>query len=380
MSGTHDVVIVGGGPAGSTCARLLVAGGLRVAVIDRAEFPRVKLCAGWLSAEFWDAAGVRPNAYPHGLWEWHTAHVHYGGRDYAVPCHGWFVRRYELDDYLLRSSGADLVLGEAAGDLVRDGDLWRVGNLRAPILVGAAGTHCPVARMIAPPRPRRAAGVQELELESEPAAIARARIGEDGEPELVLFDDLSGYGWNVPKSSWLNVGCGTLDATKVRDRWRLTHAHLRQAGHLPDEVEPNLAHMKGHSYYLFDPAHLAGAARDGVLLVGDALGLAHPLTAEGILPAAVSGRVAATAILEDLPERYPAMLRAHPVIAEYTRVHRLVEAGRMLRHRFAARAPGRPSRVAGAAVARGFAWMFSGKPLPVPRVLDRIADLAGGPR
>jgi flavin-dependent dehydrogenase len=46
----HDAIVVGGGPAGSTCARFLVQGGARVAVVDRAEFPRVKLCAGWLSA------------------------------------------------------------------------------------------------------------------------------------------------------------------------------------------------------------------------------------------------------------------------------------------------------------------------------------------
>ena len=44
---THDVIVVGGGPSGSSCARTLVRGGARVAVVDRAAFPRVKLCAGW---------------------------------------------------------------------------------------------------------------------------------------------------------------------------------------------------------------------------------------------------------------------------------------------------------------------------------------------
>src|SRR5688572_16749789 len=48
-----DVIVIGGGPAGSSCARTLVRGGARVAVVDRAEFPRVKLCAGWLSAPIW---------------------------------------------------------------------------------------------------------------------------------------------------------------------------------------------------------------------------------------------------------------------------------------------------------------------------------------
>ena len=72
--------------------------------------------------------------------------------------------------------------------------------------------------------------------------------------------------------------------------------------------------MKGHTYYLFDPAHLDGAAPGpdatgaGVLLCGDGLGLAQPLTAEGILPAVLSGRLAAEAILAGAPASYPARL------------------------------------------------------------------------
>ena len=42
------------------------------------------------------------------------------------------------------------------------------------------------------------------------------RIGADGEPELLLHDDLRGYSWIVPKTDWLNVGCGTVDPTEVR--------------------------------------------------------------------------------------------------------------------------------------------------------------------
>jgi len=364
---------------------------MRVAVLDRAEFPRVKLCAGWLSPEFWDAAGISPREYPRGLWEWHKAYVHYRGRAYAIPCHGWFIRRCELDDYLLRASGAELVLGVHVDDVTRDADgLWHAGGLRAPLIVGAGGTHCPVSRALRPPRPRRAVGVQELEVPVGAADVARTRIGDDGEPELLLFDDLSGYGWNVPKSDWLNVGCGTLEATRVREAWRTTYAHLRAAGHLPGTADAKLAHMKGHSYYLFDPVHFDGAARDGALLVGDALGLAHPLTAEGILPATVSGRVAAEAILAGAWRCYPERLRAHPVIAEYRRVHQLVEAGRALRDKLArpAQRPGqrnptngsrqrrwRPGRaLAERAVARGFAWMFSGRPLPGGRLVEQIAD------
>jgi flavin-dependent dehydrogenase len=383
MPEQYDVLVVGGGPAGSTCARVLVAGGARVAVIDRAEFPRVKLCAGWLSPAIWDVLQLAPASYPRGLWEWHTCHIHYRGKDYAAPCHGWFIRRYELDDYLLRTSGADLHLGTSVKHIERDG-LWSIGGLRARYLVGAGGTHCPVARLLAPVRPRRAVGVQELEVQLDAAAVARTRLGGDGEPELVLFDDVGGYGWNVPKYDWINVGCGTLDATAARGAWRNTHAHLHATGHLPAEAESHLEHLKGHSYFLFDPVHLDAAYRDHAFLVGDSLGLAHPITAEGILPATASGRHCAEAILANDPASYPARLRGDPTLADYRRVHGALSAIRKLRDRIAPRratdapapapdaaAPRGPgAAITDATIARGFAWMFSGAKLPAPRVLD----------
>ena len=382
MSSTYDVAIVGGGPAGSACARDLVRGGARVVVIDRAKFPRVKLCAGWLSPPIWDELELSPRAYPRGLWEWNVCHVHFRGKDHAFPGKGWFIRRYELDEFLLGRSGAECRLGLHVKHLERDaGDnRWAIAlpdgtAIRARYLVGAGGTHCPVARMLAPQRPRRALGVQELELHADRAAIERTRLGRDGEPELVLFDDVGGYGWNVPKSDWLNVGCGTLDASAVHDAWQVTYEHLRAAGHVPRETEDDLAHVKGHSYFLYHPIHLDRAAHDNVVLVGDALGLAHPITGEGILPAVVSGRRAAAAILADDTAGYPARLASHAVIADYRRVHRVVAAAARLKRRVASSSSNGASNLGRYAIARGFGWMFSGTKLPLPGVLDRVLEL-----
>jgi flavin-dependent dehydrogenase len=366
----YDAIIVGGGPAGSTCARVLTRAGARVAVVDRAEFPRVKLCAGWLSPPFWEVVGVSPREYPRGLWEWSTCHVHFAGEQHSVPGKGWFIRRYELDEWLLKSSGAELHLGVTAKDIKRVDGVWHVGNMQAKVLIGAGGTHCPVARILSPERPRRPVGVQELELPADPVEVARTRLGNDGEPELLLFDDISGYGWNVPKRDWVNVGCGTLDATRVRAAWEHTREQIR--AHVPPEAD--LEHVKGHSYYLFDPAHLAGATRDNAYLVGDSLGLAHPLTAEGIVPATISGRLAAESILDG--GDYIARLRAHPLLADYRRTYRLLELARKLRSNGPARPAKRPGKLTRRAVARGFAWMFSGARLPVPRVIDAVMEVA----
>jgi len=361
----YDAIVVGGGPAGSTCARVLVRAGARVAVIDRATFPRVKLCAGWLSPPFWDVVGVSPGVYPHGLWEWNTCHVRFRGEQHALRGKGWFIRRVELDAWLLETSGAELHT-QSVKAIERIDGVWHVNGLRAKYLVGAGGTHCPVARVVDPVRPRRAVGVQELELPADPVAVAKTRLGKnDGEPELVLFDDISGYGWNVPKRDWLNVGCGTLDATRVRDAWQVTQEVIRP--HLPAEAD--IEHVKGHSYYLFDPAHLDAAEKDGILLAGDALGLAHPLTAEGIVPATLSGRLAAESILDG--GSYRDRLRAHPLLADYRRVHRLLELARKKKG-----GVGAPGPLTRKAIAKGFAWMFSGSRLPAPRLIDAVMEVA----
>jgi flavin-dependent dehydrogenase len=381
----RDVIVIGGGPAGSTCARVLAKAGLHVAVVDRAQFPRVKLCSGWLSPTIWDVLEMSPYDYPGGRWEWRTCHVRYGGEERAIPCHGWFIRRFEFDDFLLRTSGAELHLGVPVGEIARDGDgLWSVAGLRARHLVGAGGTHCPVARLCEPPRPMGPVGVQEHEFRADPVAVARTRLGRDGEPELLLHDDLSGYSWNVPKTDWLNVGSGTVDPKGVRAAWQIARETFRTAGHLPSDTDGALDAMKGYSYYLYHPEHLRGATRvdadgkGGAYLVGDSLGLAQPITAEGILPAVLSGCLLAEAIVAGEPASYPARLADHPVLADYQRVFRLRETASSLRRRFSqnspapAAAPSKDflSRKSRHAVSKGFAWLFSGARLPYPHLID----------
>lgn len=374
-----DAIVVGGGPAGSTCARFLRRAGARVAVVDAAVFPRVKLCAGWLSVPVWEALEIAASEYPRGLWEWNRCHVRFGGRDHTVRVRGYFIRRCEFDHYLLERAGVEVMAGHRVKTIERDGDgAWIVdGQLRAPYLIGAGGTSCPVARAVFPGKLEPPVGVQELEYRAGAEAVAATRLGADGEPELVLHDDLRGYAWNVPKSDWLNVGCGTLRPQEVRGAWRDARAFFQGAGHLPPEAAAALDNARGHSYYLFHGARLPGAYRDGAFAVGDALGLAHPLTAEGILPAIVSGRLAAEAIADGTPADYPARLREHPVLRDYAVLRRLRDLKRPAASG-RARMPGALAAPARRAVAFGFAWLFAGKPLPGARLLDKGLSVLGG--
>jgi flavin-dependent dehydrogenase len=369
-----DVIVVGGGPGGSAAARALTAADARVLILDRARFPRVKLCAGWISGPIWDALELAPSEYPAGLWPWERCHVHFKGQHYAFRARGHFIRRAELDHFLLQRSGAEVREGTAVKSIERDGSGWVINDdLACDYLIGAGGTHCPVARQVFDPKPRRPVGAQEREFQFAPQKISEARIGHDGEPELLLHDDLSGYSWNVPKTDWLNVGCGTANAKEVRDAWIRARGFFAGAGHFPEGSDGELERMKGHSYYLFHPGHLDDCARDTALICGDALGLAHPLTAEGILPAVVSGRLAGEAIAAGDPERYPNELKTSPLLLDYTLYFRAREAAIRLKRPGKAKSSRGPGRLAGWAAARSFAWMFSGRPLPASSLRAAIS-------
>src|SRR5260370_16541725 len=70
-----EAIVVGGGPAGSAAATRLRAAGIDVLVLDKEEFPRQKLCAGWITPEVVRDLRLDIAAYPHGRSEEHTSEL-----------------------------------------------------------------------------------------------------------------------------------------------------------------------------------------------------------------------------------------------------------------------------------------------------------------
>ena len=373
---THDVIIVGGGPAGSACASILVKNGVDTLLLDRANFPRVKLCAGWLTPPIWDILELSPKEYPLGICEWNKTRIHFQGRKYTLASKGYFIRRYEFDDFLLRWSKVETIEGYNVRQIEQDGEgYWVIDKrFRAKYLIGAGGSHCPVARALFPIKEKSLCGTQEKEFEGKLEEIAACRAGEDGEPEILLHDDMRGYSWNVPKSQWLNIGTGTRVAREVLPAWNKARAFFEgngTKGTIPLSSRPILNSMKGHGYVSFATKHLTSCQADNVFLVGDALGLAQPLTGEGILPAVLSGKLCATAIVEGVPITYRERLQTHPIINDY----RILYSIKLLATRFFKDRGGerkRKSRLLSWLIATVFVALFSGKPIPGSRFLAKM--------
>ena len=156
-----DALVVGGGPAGSTCARILRLAGWNVVLVDRATFPRDKVCAGWLT----------PGVFP--LLDLDPAEYQRCGTDAAgdpVVSHRPHRQRTQTRDLPLietqyptssamRSGGASSTTfcctarefeSSRARSCIVDsarGDTWIVNdNIEAPVVIGAGGHFCPVAR------------------------------------------------------------------------------------------------------------------------------------------------------------------------------------------------------------------------------------------
>jgi geranylgeranyl reductase family protein len=322
----HDVIVVGGGPGGSTVAWELGRAGLRPLVLDAAVFPRVKICAGWVTREALADLELDPDKYPLTIAPFAACGLAMDGARHETRWRGpasWGIIRREFDHYLLEraaAAGADVRWGIRVTGVEAGADRVRVetsaGPFEAPLVIGAGGHRCPVAWALGEVSEREEVVIAQ-ESETRLPADQRARLGAFWDaPEIIVEGDLAGYGWYFPKGDFLNVGIGCTggaSAGLARRREALL-AGLRASGRLPAGVD--LAPFKGHSYVVRRqaPRRLAGAR---FMLVGDAAGLARDLSGEGIGPAIWSGRRAAAAAAGFLRAGAPLDGYAREVVARY---------------------------------------------------------------
>lgn len=297
MKLNHHVVVVGGGPAGSTAAYTLAKQGIDVCVIDKSTFPRDKLCGGLLtlrSKKIFEA--VFGEEWKESF-EYRSTGVSFygpegklnGAYDYSEL---FFTNRHSFDNHLLElAKGVGAVTYEGQG--IRDIDLKNKvcylasgDQIHYTYLIGADGVNSIVAKTIYGSSFNKKTIGFALEMEVDRKCLHRVV----NTPEVYFGFIRWGYGWIFPKEHSLTVGIGGLHMKnpemKADFKRFLTHIF----GEVPS------AKIKGHYIPLGDYRKKPGTT--DVLLSGDAAGLVESITGEGIAFAMQSGHLAATSLVE----------------------------------------------------------------------------------
>ncbi len=292
-----DVAVVGAGPAGAVAALRLARAGVDVVLLERSELPRYKACGGGLVERARKLLEV--DVAPVIEHECMLVEVSFAlsGRRYEVSREPGIVHmamRAELDRLLVTAAceaGACLRSPCAALDL-RETDSHVLletsgGPVTARFVIAADGAQSLVARRAGWEAHPCLAPALECEVAVDAASFARlsrsARFDFDRPP--------GGYAWVFPKRAHLSIGV-------VRMRRGAARLNEVLESYLQELAIVRVLSIERHGWTIPLAPRPGGLARGRVLLVGDAAGLADPLTGEGIGPALESGRLAAQALVD----------------------------------------------------------------------------------
>jgi len=319
-STTYDVIIAGGGPAGSSAAVHLATAGARVLLVEQKKFPRPKLCGEFISPEcvpHFERLGVSERmraAHPAGL----TATVFYSrsGKNVRVPS-SWFgasgvalgLSRAEMDERLLRraaAAGARVVEGAhttnliienqtACGVVVKQGTTET--NFKAVVTIDATGRNRALTRRLS-----RTAGTHRRErapMVAFKAHFEQTKI-EPGDCEIYFYR--GGYGGLSSIENGLSNLCFIVSAQDVRasgaDAGRVMRNVVCQNRRAAFTLKDARLSTPWLAVSLEGFGRSSVAPLNGVLAIGDAASFIDPFTGSGMLMALESGQLAADSIAE----------------------------------------------------------------------------------
>jgi flavin-dependent dehydrogenase len=293
-----EVIIVGGGPAGASCALELRSNGVEALILDKESFPRPKLCAGWITPQVFRDLEISPLDYPHSLLLFKKLHLWISGINLPVPTRQYSIRRIEFDAWLISHSGAPVEKHQVRKIRKENNSYIIDESFRCRFLVGAGGTNCPVYKTFFTSLRPRLEKSRIITMEEEiPRDIP------DKKCRLWFFEKgLPGYSWYVPKKGgYLNIGIGG-KYLRIRQKGGTIRKHWESYINKLDKFSlvSDCKHTaRGYSYYIRNdtgPTYL-----DNICIIGDAAGIATLDMGEGIGPAVRSGLLAARSIINKKP-------------------------------------------------------------------------------
>lgn len=309
----YDIAVIGAGPAGSAAAYFLAKGGLRVALLDKFDFPRDKTCGDGLTpraVNILDEMGILPQVEQRA-WQCSAITVRHSDEvTYRLelsllknlPHSILVLPRLILDDLLREhavAAGAEFMPRSRVESLTRmpDGtahlEIEGGRSLECTLVVIATGSNATLLHK------------HGLLKKTPPVNLAARTYFENVEgldDSIVLFFDqieLPGYGWVFPTGEGTaNIGCGVFfdspnpQPSQLRNLIE-THPYLRRILRNARQMGP----IKGYPLRTdFSPAN---GGNDWIVVTGEAVGLVNPLSGEGIDYALESAQLAAQAILAE---------------------------------------------------------------------------------
>lgn len=302
-----DVAVVGGGPAGAAAAIELARAGRDVVLVDKATFPRDKICGDGLTAgalRLLESLGLDPAAVPSWMPVEDVVVSSPSHHEVTFPlprgqgAYAVVARRAELDAALLdvaRAAGVRVHEACAVTGAVEEADRVRLevgglGTLAARYVVAADGMWSPVRKLL---------GVASPGYLGEWHAFRQYFTNVDPRAASELFvwfepDLLPGYAWSFPlPGGGANVGFGIQreggNVARVQDMKKIW-ADLLERPHIRAVLGPEAVPESPHRAWPI-PARVDDIVltTSRTLFVGDAAAATDPLTGEGIGQALLTG-------------------------------------------------------------------------------------------
>ena len=296
MKQSHDVIIVGAGPAGATLAYDLSTKGMGVLLLEKERLPRYKCCAGGVTGTAarlldFDVSEVAEDVIYRVSFTFNLSSPYLRPSDRPLM---YTVMRGVFDHSLVKRAqrfGAVLMDGQKVTQVQAYGDWFQVSTaddvFRSRLVVGADGAYSIVARELAMGKSTE----YLMGLESEIIVPEKELAKWKSRAQVDLGYIPGGYGWVFPKRDHLSIGIGC-HASKARD------LHVYHQMFLDSLSIGSYTIASSGSHLIPTCAKGRLIWRNRALLVGDAAGLCDPLTGEGIHYAILSAQLAAQ-VIED---------------------------------------------------------------------------------